>query len=459
MKKINEKEIEANNVRYVKEDEVVVYGCKGCYFEDDDDLCDRLTVTQIRGCSKDDYIWIRKQYTIEDLKTQKIIIEDLTESQFDSLKKLTDRLGNYNNGPSNYNNGPSNYNIYYRFDVDDFNGYIQYSGKEFYTKQGYVVASFEDISIEEDNSFKIINENEIVIEGVSYVTDENIGCKKCCFDSYANSKVCGIIGKSILCSGRRNDKRSITWKLKKENKYTIEKVIAGEAYVHCDTEEKAKILISAFIENGVTKWCNDDILDVDDIDYNRLYKDESIYFFNSEPQLTVNNFEMVANKNKVIKFEEVEIKQKESKEMNPVYKVITSFSCSSVVKENPCSSEFNKFNSKFSPDGFFAEIDWEENEEFIIKQNGWISWLLDKKFIEEIKIDYDPNEVYIYKGYCNDSEFKLHEIEGVYSWINLNNSDCIANESHSSAIEALKYANELTGYEVYENMRDFYNKS
>ena len=144
--------------------------------------------------------------------------------------------------------------------------------------------------------------------------------------------------------------------------------------------------------------------------------------------------------------------------MNTKYKATTSLSCSSVAKENPCQNEFEKFNSKFSPDGFFAEIGWNENEEFIIKQNGWISWLLDKGFIEEVEeeIEYDSEKVYIYKGFSNSEEFKLHEIEGVYSWINLNNSNYIANESHGSAVEALKYANESSGYEVYGTMSEYY---
>ena len=352
MKKINENEIEVNNVRYVREDEVVKGDCKGCCFEGDV-LCHELSNKGINNCSKNGNIWVRKKYSIEDLKTQMIIIEDLTESQFDSLKQATERLGKYYTGEGNYD-------LYHRFNVDDLNGYIQHSGKEFYTKQGYIVARFEDISIE-DNSFKIINENEIVIDGVSYVTEENKGCKECCFG--IDTKECKCFGNSKLCSSlSRNDKRSITWKLKKENK------------------------------------------------------------------------------------------------MNPKYKAITSLSCSSVAKENPCQNEFEKFNSKFSPDGFFAVIDWDENEEFIIKQNGWISWLLDKNFIEEVEeeIEYDSEKVYIYKGFGGKVEFKLHYLDDKYFWVNLNNSDCIANRIYDTAIEALKYANETTGYKVYETMSEYY---
>jgi len=115
------------------------------------------------------------------------------------------------------------------------------------------------------------------------------------------------------------------------------------------------------------------------------------------------------------------------------YKLLKTLTSEFVKEYDPCEEEFNKFVRKY---GFTENIEWnKETEDYMLKQNGWIDFLIDTDFIDKKKtIIFDQYKIYlivgnskstdtIFKlGNCNDNKFYFDRlsssVEVVGAWYN-----------------------------------------
>ena len=85
-------------------------------------------------------------------------------------------------------------------------------------------------------------------------------------------------------------------------------------------------------------------------------------------------------------------KGKENMKEFTEYKSIKEITGKEIILNDACENAAKKFIEHF---GIKTVVQWsKDNEDYIVMQDGWISWLLKKGFIEANKIEYDTSKVY-----------------------------------------------------------------
>lgn len=297
-----------------------------------------------------------------------------------------------------------------------------YSDKNFYEDKNFNILSVDDIRIVEFDE-KILKEN---IE----IFCENVTEKLNLFNWLHNKGFKWNSGHSLLDNSLFDNNYFQIWKDKlvtysysntferyyyqdiiKKKMYTIENIKNNKIAVGCKTIEEAKEF-----DNFTKEKCLPS-------SYWKHYKENAYYeltesghWLISDNSWYVDNEYTIININQVIKVKQEEDKMK--------YELIKDLSGKLIV-ETACKEEFNIFTKKY---GYYDNIEWtKENEEFIIKQNGWVDFFKEKGFIKEIKpkIVFNSDKIYVFKGAYN-YYYKLQATCATeYSFLSLDRSKCL----------------------------------
>ena len=155
--------------------------------------------------------------------------------------------------------------------------------------------------------------------------------------------------------------------------------------------------------------------------------------------------------------------KKGKEKMTTEYKTIKEITGKEIILNDACENEAKKFIEHF---GVRRVIKWtKENEDYIVSQNSWIGWLLDKGFIEANKIEYDKKKLYFHK-YSGDV-YKLDNRGDNYFWFKFDtNVDDISywnannGNGYDSIEEAIKYAerpsDKIKSFDTFEEAIKFY---
>lgn len=133
------------------------------------------------------------------------------------------------------------------------------------------------------------------------------------------------------------------------------------------------------------------------------------------------------------------------------YRPTKPFSLRDVSGTGPCDSEFDKVVCTATKDfnlTFNRTVNWTKEIEDCCVENGWISYLLDRGFIEKNEVEvevvaapYDQSKVYIFKSNVFDHQLQLMPGNPkAYFWADINNTNARwDSETHSTVEAAIKH--------------------
>ena len=156
-------------------------------------------------------------------------------------------------------------------------------------------------------------------------------------------------------------------------------------------------------------------------------------------------------------------KGKENMKEFTEYKTIKDITGKEIILNDACEYEAKKFIEHF---GIKTVVQWsKDNEDYIVLQDGWIRWLLEKGFIEANKIEHDTKKLYFHK-YLGDV-YKLDKKGDKYFWFNFDKDvDDVSywnannGEGYKSIEEAIKhverYSDKIESFDTFEEAIKFY---
>lgn len=171
--------------------------------------------------------------------------------------------------------------------------------------------------------------------------------------------------------------------------------LSSEYVVNCDTEEKANNYLKWLEKKGYL-WGEGCALS--EKNYFEIHNEETTYEINNRHIFYAYKKYFLSVGKKILKYDDIVIdKSKGDNKMK--YKLLKTLTAEFVKEYSPCEDEFNKFVRKY---GFTEKIEWtKETEDYMLKQNGWIEFLLNTNFIDKNIMKYDEDYFYIIKDHGN----------------------------------------------------------
>lgn len=227
--------------------------------------------------------------------------------------------------------------------------------------------------------------------------------------------------------------------------YNYDDLKNNKIAVYCETAIEARRLIR-FMR------CKGNLYDIGQINKYFRFNRETYFCLNTRREFyTDHGYE-------IINFIEVDILEEKTK-----YEKIKTITGKEIFKNDPYEDEFEKYLQIY---GMYSSIEWtKEIEDYAIKQDGWIEFLLKHSFIVENKteIEFDSKSVYILIDSLKN-EYKLQRKYNIFACLNIKflfvslfNSEAIfcVRDSFDNILDLIRESDNLNIYKC-DNVEEFY---